>query len=1393
MSVPGGWKGRLRRLLLRLLFWGGAVLALVFFCLVLYLRSDMAREHLRVYLQTELSARLQRPVTLGAVDFTVLPTMFEAEDVTLAGPTADEPPVLTIERLRLRSQLERLWRRDWSLDRVELQRPVLRLSLAEDGSLNLPSWSSGGGGDQLKLAALVVREGRFEFDQLRLDLDFAAETFRLNLLRQAPGELQGQLQTGTLQLNLPGANQPLPVSMTTDLRLSRELLEVSSLRLHLKEGADASTGSAEQLSGPWTAVGRGRFEVRTGDGLLALTTRGNADLLAQLGWFDGIAGPLTTEGAVFHRRGEGWSYRGRADSPNLHLAGWQLAQAAGELQVTAGTLHIDVVDGRYAGGRVAGQVELRFDLPGDPLEIDLTVADMRLARFLELRQLPITGVDASVQGRLILNSVSGRREYVDGSGQFFLQPIESAVSGTSPLQLLGSVPFVLDAGIARLEGVSLSSEQQRLSGSGSFDTLRSAINFDFRLSTDSVAELLPVFAPLWDGSGDDAGPPSWFPRTGRGVVDGRLWLAPDGVQLDGVRPLEESVLASDLRDRVGLGKVGQQHFGQQHLQQLDLDLDLEDVSAPDLDAEQLTGTVRLSRWAIERLFLQLREQDGALQAEGWAALDLPEEMKAAERMQLTFDAVDWPLARVGYWRQLDIPLDGALTGRLTLQGPYDDLVGRLEARSGAATAFGQPLRAVRAALEWNQQRLRFDRLDLTATAGTARTTGELQFADGALDLQVDTDVLRLETPPLNLLFGDRLQGGLSFSGRIGGRLDAPALRGRIETRELSVLGHRVVGESVAGESVAGESAAGQSAAGQGGGEPNASWVAEIDWDGERFDAHGDLGLLRLDGGGRLDPRGADLRFDLQSQQLARLVELLSGMPAPKLQGHLAGELRVHQDVADGAAAPPVFELRLHEVEGEYRRLRFAAEEPLELTARGSEVEVRSVFLRESVDEDEGPTRPGELRMSGTLQLREGLPVDLDVQSKLSTRWLRLFTPELDLPGQFELQARLHGPAGSPRVEGTGRLRLDDFVWPLSPQTVEGLRAEFTLTDNAVALDTLSAEIGGGTLAMRGEVQLGRGTAGSGVDYEFTAQATDVKLLYPEGWQQQGDASLRLVKTPQGRQVEGTVRLAEMRFQESLGLSMAEAARQLVVPQRIEIVRTENWLTSTALNIDIQGPEALRVRNQEADLRGDVELTLGGDLARPVLTGKVELEPGGTVAYAGNDYQVERGLLTFADPQRLEPTIDLLARARVRQYRVALNVSGTFDRLDARVSSDPPLPDLDVIRLITSGRAQEQELDAETLLYGQATSAVTERVSSLFGFDTLRIDPLLQGSDAVSTVRVTVGKRLSKDWFLTYSRDPSTTEEDILEAEWQVTPEMTLVFTQNGDGSFSVDARWESRF
>jgi len=57
----------------------------------------------------------------------------------------------------------------------------------------------------------------------------------------------------------------------------------------------------------------------------------------------------------------------------------------------------------------------------------------------------------------------------------------------------------------------------------------------------------------------------------------------------------------------------------------------------------------------------------------------------------------------------------------------------------------------------------------------------------------------------------------------------------------------------------------------------------------------------------------------------------------------------------------------------------------------------------------------------------------------------------------------------------------------------------------------------------------------------------------------------------------------------------------------------------------------------------------------------------------------------------------------------------------------------------------------------------------------------------------VGKRLSKDVFITYSTLPTTGQQYIVQVEWQVRKNLTLVLTQVGDGTYAVDAQWQRRF
>jgi translocation and assembly module TamB len=163
---------------------------------------------------------------------------------------------------------------------------------------------------------------------------------------------------------------------------------------------------------------------------------------------------------------------------------------------------------------------------------------------------------------------------------------------------------------------------------------------------------------------------------------------------------------------------------------------------------------------------------------------------------------------------------------------------------------------------------------------------------------------------------------------------------------------------------------------------------------------------------------------------------------------------------------------------------------------------------------------------------------------------------------------------------------------------------------------------------------------------------------------------------------------------------------------------------------------------------------------------------------------------------------LSAVTRRRNYQVTLELSGTRERLAASFRSDPPLPELEVLALLAAGEESSQaagglvrqvdtgqSVSANSLLLGQATNLVEQRITSLFGLDRFRLDPLASG-DSLSSARVTLGKRLTRNVTVTYSVDPSSSENSLIELEWQVSDRMVLVLRQNTDGTYTAEARFE---
>jgi translocation and assembly module TamB len=576
----------------------------------------------------------------------------------------------------------------------------------------------------------------------------------------------------------------------------------------------------------------------------------------------------------------------------------------------------------------------------------------------------------------------------------------------------------------------------------------------------------------------------------------------------------------------------------------------------------------------------------------------------------------------------------------------------------------------------------------------------------------------------------------------------------------------------------------------------------LEWHGRNVRSRGAIeGFVRLAGGGVVEDGAADLVFDVASTNLGAILSLFVPETLPEFQGSGNGQLSLAGTLEAGRL--PAARLRLDDLTIRHSGQRAARTlenlEPVSLALDRGVLDVESFYLAT-------PDGESEFFVAGRIALDGDQSLDLNLQGSLGASWFEPWVPDgIELvEGTFDVIGSVVGTVSEPSLDGVGEFSGGRLVSTGLPATFESTEAILLFYPGQAVLDQLSARVAGGSLDGAGTI----GWAKSGeLDYRFQVSGDGLNFRYPDGWSIRGDTELTLSSSPGGRQLTGALDLDRALYVTDVPIELDQLLRAYFEQRRVEVEETDELLATTQLNLAVAADETLRIRNNLADLRGSADLVLRGSLARPVVFGTVEFDPTGRLIYSGNEYELERGVLTFANPYRLEPVVDLVAHTGLREYDVTLRLAGTPEQLSFDFISDPPLAELEVMALMTGGRPRDpefgetrvsqdlqgEELGAESFLYGQATSLVANRFNRLFGLDQFRIVPLTSSTGDLSSARVTVGKQLSRDLFATYSYDPSETEEQIFELEWRVSRSLVLVLTQNGDGTYAADAKWEKVF
>jgi translocation and assembly module TamB len=248
-----------------------------------------------------------------------------------------------------------------------------------------------------------------------------------------------------------------------------------------------------------------------------------------------------------------------------------------------------------------------------------------------------------------------------------------------------------------------------------------------------------------------------------------------------------------------------------------------------------------------------------------------------------------------------------------------------------------------------------------------------------------------------------------------------------------------------------------------------------------------------------------------------------------------------------------------------------------------------------------------------------------------------------------------------------------------------------------------------------------------------------------------------------------------------------------------------------MNLDIQiqtAPDAEIESSLTQGVQADANLRLRGTATNPALQGRVNITQG-QILFFGTKYTISQGSVSFFDPLKIEPVLNIDLDTRVRGIDVTLTVAGPLDKLTLSPRSDPPLQFSEIVSLLATGsspttdtglRVQQSAIpqpvqqSAATALLGQViASPVTGRLERFFGLSGIRIDPTLPGIEYGAQARVTLQQQVTPDVTFTYITNVAQANPQVVSVEWAINKQWSVVTQREENGMLGLDFFFKKRF
>jgi len=321
-----------------------------------------------------------------------------------------------------------------------------------------------------------------------------------------------------------------------------------------------------------------------------------------------------------------------------------------------------------------------------------------------------------------------------------------------------------------------------------------------------------------------------------------------------------------------------------------------------------------------------------------------------------------------------------------------------------------------------------------------------------------------------------------------------------------------------------------------------------------------------------------------------------------------------------------------------------------------------------------------------------------------------------------------------------------------------------------------------------------------------SSAKGVRVRYPEGVSTTANAELSLHGTSQRSTLSGLITVLRTGFAPRTDFSS-------ILGKASEPVRTPSSrigpLSGMQFDVRVQtAPDISFESSLAQDIQVEGNLRLQGTPYNPVLLGRLNVTQG-EINFFGTKYTIDQGSVTFANPVKLEPVLNVDLATRVQGIDVTLTISGPVNKLNITSRSDPPMSYSDVLALLATGSAPSSDptlaarqsgpqqsftqAGASALIGQVVANPVTGRLQRFFGVSNLKINPRISGVENNPQARVTLEQQVTKDVTFTYITNISSTNQIIVRIEWALNKNWSAIAVRDENGLFGLDILYKKRF